>query len=109
MADYFGMAARDARETFGPQRNGVEVMTLSMECPLCGGILETTDMRVSETYHPGYHVAGTELPRRERETVVAACTECEFIVDLRRPDGVPKTSAQLLHDVGVFVREANRR
>ena len=70
------------------------------KCPLCDSLVEETEATVSEEYLPPFPRRGQPLPRRERQTRVAACTGCEFLIDLRRPDGVPKTSAQLLTEVG---------
>lgn len=74
-------------------------------CPLCGSDLQEVPATTFDTYAPSYHVKGRALPTRERQTVIAACTGCELIIDLHRPDGVPKTSAQILHDVGMVVRK----
>jgi len=53
-------------------------------CPCCGGALEVyADATVNEEFHPGYHVRGTDLPRRERACVALACTACEFCVEVR--------------------------
>lgn len=54
-------------------------------CPECGiGRLSVDlDATVGETYHPGYHVRGRELPVRERAAVVAACNACEFCIELK--------------------------
>lgn len=53
-------------------------------CPECGSSLHIVeDGAVVEEFHPGYHVAGTPLPRRERITNFAACTGCEFCVEIR--------------------------
>lgn len=57
---------------------------LTAPCPECGSPMQVvTDAIVSEEYHPGYHMAGTPLPRRERPAVVAACTGCECCVEIR--------------------------
>lgn len=83
--------------------------TLEGPCPLgCGGLVSEEPATAVDTYAPGYYVAGRALPTRERLTTVAACSGCEFLIDLRRPDGVPKTSTQLLAEVGRFVAEKNR-
>lgn len=56
-------------------------------CPLCDGIVTVVDA----------------VTLRNRSTQIAACNGCEFIVDLRRADGVPKTSKQLLLEVATWL------
>lgn len=52
-------------------------------CPECGSTLDVEAMAtISEEVHPGYHVAGTPLPRRERTAAVAFCTGCEFCIEI---------------------------
>jgi hypothetical protein len=55
----------------------------SAPCPSCGGTVTRQQAEVEETYHAGSHVAGTPLPTRRRLCSVAACNECEFVVELR--------------------------
>jgi hypothetical protein len=53
-------------------------------CPDCtDGQLYLTDAVVSEAYIPTFHVAGRDLPRRERACVVVACNGCEFTTEVK--------------------------
>lgn len=52
-------------------------------CPLCGGKISVVEATTVEPVHPGYHVKGTDLPTRERAVVVAACSGCEFVTEIR--------------------------
>lgn len=63
-------------------------------CPLCGGEVHETDC-----------VAVVRRGRgvQHRRTVAAACSGCEFMLDLCRPDGVRKSAARVLRDVARFV------
>ncbi len=72
-------------------------------CPLCRGTVVATPATTFDAYHPGYHVPWKALPTKARETMLAACTGCEFAIDLHRGDGQPKTQAQLLTEVGTWL------
>lgn len=52
------------------------------DCPDCGSPLTITEAITVDTYAPTYHTKGQPLPTRERATIVAACSGCEFIQDL---------------------------
>ncbi len=81
-------------------------MNQETACPLCGSALVEGPATTFDAYVPmGRVVRGRELPTKERQTTVAACSGCEFLIDLRRPDGVPKSSSQLLVEVGKWVRD----
>lgn len=82
--------------------------SLEGPCPLCGAHVSAVPATTVDEVHPGYHVAGQPLKTKERETTVAACSGCEFVIDLHHPSGVPKTRAQLLAEAGAFVTEARR-
>ncbi len=41
-----------------------------------------TEAMIGESYHPGYHVAGTELPWRTRLAASGCCTSCEFCIEI---------------------------
>lgn len=70
-------------------------------CPRCGSEMQEVG---ATTFDPivekGVVIRGLAQAMKARETTVAACSGCEFLVDLRRSDGVPKTSAELLSEVG---------
>src|SRR5688572_10651312 len=68
-------------------------------CPFCGG-------EVYETECVAVVRRGRGVQRTE--TVAAACSGCEFMLDLRRQDGVRKSAAQILRDVAVFLRRHRR-
>jgi len=73
-------------------------------CPRCGAAMEQVEATAFDEYvEGGFHIVGRPLPRRPRETVVAACTGCEFVVDLRHPNGTAKSSAHLLREVGQWL------
>lgn len=47
----------------------------------------------------------TQGPRLvERETMIVACTACEFCLDLRTPQGRDKTSLEMIHDMAFVVK-----
>ena len=71
-------------------------------CPLCRGWLDVQECTTVETYHPGYHVAGRQLPTRERATVAAFCSGCEFVIDLQHSDGSAKSPARMAVDIRRF-------
>lgn len=75
---------------------------LTIKCPLCGAPVQQCSATTFDDYIPGYAVNG-RVEQRARETEVAACTGCEFLVDLRQTNGTPKTSRQLLLEVGKWV------
>ena len=57
-------------------------MTTDFACPDCGAPLYIDPaVIVSEEYAPGYNPT-RGVPRRERPTAVAACTACEFIIEI---------------------------
>lgn len=52
-------------------------------CPACGGRLDiVTDGLIGRTVHPGYHVRGTELPIVLVPAPFAACSSCEFCIEI---------------------------
>jgi uncharacterized protein with PIN domain len=54
-------------------------------CPECGGQLDIIkDGSILEQYHPGIHNVTRQpnLPYRERFVPFAACTGCEFCIEI---------------------------
>lgn len=52
-------------------------------CPQCGGVLELVlDGEVAVPVHPGYHVQGSPLPYRMEQRPFAACSACEFCIEV---------------------------
>lgn len=75
-------------------------------CPRCHAPLqETPATAFDEVATKGVAVRGKAFDTKPRETVIAACTGCEFAVDLRRPDGVQKSSQELLVEVGQWLAQ----
>lgn len=72
----------------------------SFICPSCGGTVTAIRATVVESYHPGYHVFGTALPTRKRDCVAAACSGCEFCVEL--PEEMDSFDAFLVDAVRIF-------
>ena len=64
--------------------NAKRLRIVTPRCPECktGHLEIVPDGLVGRVYHPGYHVAGTELPRRFEAKPFAACTACEFCLEL---------------------------
>lgn len=57
-----------------------------LSCPQCGGRLEiVTDGMVGRTYpsHGSYHVRGAELQHRMVSAPFAACSSCEYCIEIR--------------------------
>ena len=77
---------------------------LTGTCPLCRGVVAAVEATAFDEYvSNGFATIGRPLPRRPRETLVAACADCEFVVDLQQSNGCPKTSVQLIADIGRFL------
>lgn len=59
-------------------------MTTPFTCPDCGAPIELYEgVVVSEAFAPGFHYTDRELPRRERLATMAACTGCEFAIEVK--------------------------
>ncbi len=62
-------------------------MTTPLKCPDCGSVLELITREdggmISEPYFPKYPIRDRELPRKERPADFAACTGCEFHVEIK--------------------------
>lgn len=57
---------------------------MTQPCPSCvHGILSLSEATTVETYAPAFHVVGAALPTRERECLVAACSSCEFVTEVK--------------------------
>lgn len=84
----------------------VRQLIQEIRCPLCQSVVEQTD---ATTFDPivehGGVVQGRKQATKARQTTVAACTGCEFLVDLRRVDGVLKSPVELIQEVGQWVRK----
>jgi hypothetical protein len=59
-----------------------------IRCPECASPLCLSEATTTEVFHPGYHVRGTPLPTRDRATVIAACSGCEFVYELTADEQV---------------------
>lgn len=58
-------------------------MTTSMACPDCGSALMLSEATTFRDFVPPNPIRGkTELVRKPVETIVAACTGCEFVLEL---------------------------
>lgn len=69
------------------EQAAAELQKVTASCPECGSKLEITEATRGEKVLPGYVLAGTpiaDLPEKRTLTTIAACTGCEFIIDLER-------------------------
>ena len=74
------MTTHQVKEAAARLANGERIVGV---CPSCGGVVNVVPAVVSETYAPGFHCADRDLPRTERDCIVAACSSCEFCLEVK--------------------------